>query len=176
VILICYDGSPDARAAIEQGAQLFPGQKATVLTIWEPFIEIAARMTVGFGLVPSIPDAAEIDEASAKEAQERAEEGTRLARDAGFDAEPRACSQQTTTARAILSEAGALGAQAILMGSRGLTGLKSLLLGSVSHAVVQHADRTVIVVPSSEVARSRDREREVLRISEEHESTEPVRS
>jgi hypothetical protein len=56
------------------------------------------------------------------------------------------------------------------MGSRGLTGLKSLLLGSVSHAVVQRADRTVIIVPSSEVARSR--EREALRMSEESESTD----
>ena len=164
-VLICYDGSADAKAAIEQGARLLKGQKATVLTVWEPFIEIAARSTVGFGLVPWIPDAAEIDEASAKEAGERAAEGARLATEAGFDAEPRACSQQTTTARAILSEASALGATAILLGSRGLTGLKSLLLGSVSHAVVQHADRTVIVVPSSEVARSRDRERKALQAS-----------
>jgi nucleotide-binding universal stress UspA family protein len=171
VILICYDGSADAKAAIGQGARLMPGQKATVLTVWEPFIEIAARSTVGFGLVPSIPDAAAIDEASAKEAEERAQAGARFARDAGFDAEPHTCSQTTTTAQAILSEANALGASAILIGSRGLTGLKSLLLGSVSHAVVQHADRTVIVVPSSEVARSRDREREALVTSNGHEST-----
>jgi nucleotide-binding universal stress UspA family protein len=44
------------------------------------------------------------------------------------------------------------------MGSRGLTGVKSLLLGSVSHEVVQHAGRTVVVVPSSEVAKSRAHE------------------
>jgi hypothetical protein len=36
-------------------------------------------------------------------------------------------------------------------------GLKSLLLGSVSHAVLQRADRTVIVVPSPAVASSRKR-------------------
>jgi len=44
------------------------------------------------------------------------------------------------------------------MGSRGLTGVKSLLLGSVSHEVIQHADRTVVIVPSPEVASSRQRE------------------
>ena len=49
------------------------------------------------------------------------------------------------------------GASAIVMGSRGLTGLKSLLLGSVSHAVLQRADRTAIVVPSPAVADSRKR-------------------
>ena len=50
---------------------------------------------------------------------------------------------------------------AILMGSRGLTGVKSMLLGSVSRAVIQHADRMVIVVPSPEVAAARARERPI---------------
>lgn len=43
----------------------------------------------------------------------------------------------------------------IVIGTRGLTGVKSLLLGSVSHAVVQHADRAVLVVPSPEIAEAR---------------------
>jgi len=74
----------------------------------------------------------------------------------------RTCSQKTTVAGAILAEAEAVDASAILMGSRGLTGLKSLLLGSVSHAVIQHADRAVIVVPSTEVAASRSRGRRAI--------------
>lgn len=61
-------------------------------------------------------------------------------------------------ARTVLAEADRAGADAIVMGSRGLTGLKSLLLGSVSHEVLQHADRTVVVVPSPQVAQSRARE------------------
>jgi nucleotide-binding universal stress UspA family protein len=69
-------------------------------------------------------------------------------------------------ANAILAEADALGASAIVMGSRGLTGVKSLLLGSVSHNVIQHADRTVIVVPSPDVAAAREHER--------HRTNEPA--
>ena len=38
------------------------------------------------------------------------------------------------------------------MGTRGLSGLKSLLLASVSHRALQHADRPITVVPSSAVA------------------------
>ncbi len=45
------------------------------------------------------------------------------------------------------------------MGSRGLTGLKSLLPGSVSHVVIQHTDHPVIVVPSPDLADSRARGR-----------------
>ena len=45
------------------------------------------------------------------------------------------------------------------LGTRGLTGLKSLFLGSVSHAALEHADRPVMVVPSGEVAAARAADR-----------------
>lgn len=157
MILICYDGSADASAAIAQGGELLKGQPATVLTVWQPFSVLATRIAIGWAMVPSLPDPEEIDRTSATSAHKRAEEGASLARDAGFAAEARTCSQETGISEAILDEADAVGATAILMGSRGLTGLKSLLLGSVSHAVLQHADRPVIVVPSPEVAAGRVR-------------------
>ena len=162
MILICYDGSADAKAAIEHGAQLLAGQPAIVLTVWQPFIEVLAHTPSGFGLASDMVDTEAIDKATRQSAEARSEEGTGLARAAGFDARSRTCSQETTTSEAILAEAEALGANAILIGSRGLTGLKSLLLGSVSHGVIQHADRAVIVVPSPNVAASRARGRQVI--------------
>lgn len=158
MILLAYDGSPDARAAIEHAAQLFPDQPATVLTLWQPFSEVAMHTTIGFGLVPSLPASDDIDEASQKAAEQTASEGAELARTHGMTAEPRISTERGTTARGILAEADRIGADAIVMGSRGLTGVKSLLLGSVSHEVIQHADRTVVVVPSPQVAKSRARE------------------
>ncbi|HTX30392.1 MAG TPA: universal stress protein [Solirubrobacteraceae bacterium] len=158
MILIAFDGSPDSRAAVEKAAELFPEQPATVLTVWEPFVEVVGRTAIGFGLVPSVPDALEIDEASQKAAERTAGEGVELASEHGMSAQPRVCSYVSTISRAILTEADRAGAEAIVLGSRGLTGLKSLLLGSVSHEVLQHADRTVIVVPSPQVAQSRAHE------------------
>jgi nucleotide-binding universal stress UspA family protein len=158
MILLCYDGSADARAAVQGAGELFAGQPATVLTVWQPFAEVVARTTVGFGMVPTVPDAGEIDDASVQSAEQTAAEGAELARQAGLDATPMTVAQTSTTARAILAQADKLDANAIVMGSRGLTGVKSLLLGSVSHEVIQHADRTVAVVPSPDVAGSRARE------------------
>ncbi len=158
MILICYDGSVDARTAIEQAAELLSGEPATVLTVWEPFVEVIARTPSGFGLTAGMVDIEKIDEASKRAAEQRAAEGTELAKQAGFNAQPRTCAQHNTVANAILVQADELGASAIVMGSRGLTGVKSMLLGSVSHAVIQHADVGVFVVPSPEVAESRRRE------------------
>ena len=157
MILICYDGSADSKAAIAEGPRLLGGGAATVLTVWEPFIDVLARTPTGFGISPAIFDEGEIDKLESENAEKRAREGVELARQAGFEAQPRTRLEDSSTYDAILSEAKALDATAILMGSRGLTGLKSLLLGSVSHGVIQHADRTVIIVPSPEVAASRRR-------------------
>jgi nucleotide-binding universal stress UspA family protein len=163
MVLICYDGSPDARAAIEQGARLLEGEEATVLTVWEPFIEVITRTTAGWGLMPGMVDADKIDEAARGSAEQRAREGAHLAREAGMTAAARTCAQETTTAEAILSEAEAAGAKAIVIGSRGLTGLKSVLLGSVSQAVIHHADLPVVVVPSPEVGEARKQQRATRR-------------
>jgi nucleotide-binding universal stress UspA family protein len=157
MVLICYDGSSDAKAAIEHAAELLGAHPATVLTVWEPFMEVLERSPSGMGLAPGIVDAEKIDEANRQNAEQRAQEGADLARKAGLNAQPRTCSQTSTIAIAILSQADEVGASAVVMGSRGLTGLKSLLLGSVSHAVIQHADRSVVVVPSPDVATARQR-------------------
>jgi nucleotide-binding universal stress UspA family protein len=153
MILICYDGSDDAKAAIEDGSKLLKSESATVLTVWQPFVEVLAHVAP-FGIGGGIVDIQKIDQANREGAEERAEEGARLARAGGLEAKPLTV-EAATPADAILAQAEALGASAILMGCRGLTALKSLLLGSVSHAVIQHADRTVIVVPSPAVAASR---------------------
>jgi nucleotide-binding universal stress UspA family protein len=152
VILIASDGSSDARSAINRAGELLSGEPATVRS---PFIDVMARTGAGLGLAPGIVDFEEIDRVYEQSARERAAEGVERARRAGLNAQPRTRARRTTIAEAVLAEADEDGARAIMLGTRGLTGIKSLWLGSVSHAVLQHADRPVIVVPSPDVARER---------------------
>jgi nucleotide-binding universal stress UspA family protein len=155
MIVVGYDGSDDARAAITHAGSLLSGQEMTVLTVWEPFIELLTRTSYGGGMMIGMTETEGIDDANREGARKRAEEGAALARTAGLDATARSGTRVTSFADAIIDVADELDAAAILVGSRGLTGVKSLLLGSVSHALIQHADRPVIVVPSPKIAAAR---------------------
>lgn len=156
MILACYDGSADAQAAIDHTARLMPGAEITVLTVWEPF-QVALSRTggMGMGMGATYPDNGDIDAATEQSAQARATEGAERATAAGLVAEPRIAVRDDGVAGAILAVADELDADVIVVGTRGFTGLRSLLLGSVSHAVLQHANRSVIVVPSVAVAQER---------------------
>jgi nucleotide-binding universal stress UspA family protein len=152
MILICYDGSDDAKAAIAQAQTLFAGKSAVVLNVWEPFVDILVYTP---GVMAGVADVEKIDEASRANAAQVAAEGAALARDGGLDATPQAVTRKKSVAQTILAQADAADAEAIVLGSRGLTGIASLLLGSVSHAVLQSSDRPVLTVPSTEVAEKR---------------------
>jgi nucleotide-binding universal stress UspA family protein len=158
MILIGYDGSDNAKEAIEHAAALFGGQPAIVLSVWEPFSGIVARTPSSLGFA-GITDYEAIDQASRNSANHDAEEGAALARGAGLDAAARIAARAGPVAQTILNEADAVDAAAIVLGTRGLGGVGSLLLGSVSHALVQSADRPVLIVPSAELSESRTEKR-----------------
>ena len=158
MILIAYDGSDDAKSAIERVAQLISGQPAVVVTVWEPYIEILTRYPAAGALVAG-EDIPAMDEASSSAADDAAEEGAGLARTHGIEASGRGLARQASIADTLLDEADRVNATAIVVGSRGLGGLGSLLLGSVSHALLQRADRPVVIVPSPKVAEKRNEKR-----------------
>jgi nucleotide-binding universal stress UspA family protein len=150
MILIAYDGSADAQAAIDRAGELMKGQPATILSVWERLIDVAARTGATFAI--GDVDVDSVDGSSEDQAQQRADEGVERAELAGLKPRARTTARERSIAATILAQADDVEASAIVMGTRGLTGIKSLLLGSVSHDVLQHADRPVLVVPSPAVA------------------------
>lgn len=143
-LLLCYDGSEDATHAIERAGALFAGRRALVVTVWQP---TAVPDSLGFsGDAASMIDFAVLDRAAAEDGGRVAGEGVRIAQDAGLIAEPVAVKAAGPIWKAIVELADRDDAATIVMGSRGLTGLRAMLLGSVSSAVVHHADRPALIV------------------------------
>ncbi|GAA4077789.1 universal stress protein [Nonomuraea soli] len=144
-ILIAYDGSDDSKAAIAFTGALLKGQSAVVLTVWERLSTVSMRTTIG--MMPVADTSAE-DEALRQAMKELAEQGAELARQAGLDATPRYEGDSLAVWSAIVDVADEIDATMIVTGTRGLGGVRSLLLGSTSDRVLHHAKRPVLVVPS----------------------------
>jgi nucleotide-binding universal stress UspA family protein len=155
MILVSYDGSHDARAALEHVARLMPGARATVLTVWNPERDYDGAHGPGLGLAGVYARDPEEDAARERAAQACAEDGAQRAGAAGLEAEPRIAPRGDGIARTVLEVADEIDADVVVLGTRGRGGVASFLLGSVSHAVVQQADRAVMVVPSQKVVEQR---------------------
>jgi nucleotide-binding universal stress UspA family protein len=136
-VLLTYDGSAEARAAIRQaGEQVGDGRPAVVLTVWQPFGAPLAGSPVA---PPPWPD-----ELAEREARRIAGEGVALARAAGFDATPRT-EQGAPVWERIAEIADELDATLIVVGSHGRTGMQLLLMGSISEATARHTGRPVLI-------------------------------
>jgi nucleotide-binding universal stress UspA family protein len=150
-LILCYDGSHDAKHAIQRACELLQPRCALVLTVWLP------TPTLGPGLgTTNTVNFAELDRAAAEAAACIAEEGVRIARDAGLEAEPLTVKGIAPVWHTIVETADRHDAAAIVMGSRGLTAFRAMLLGSVSGGVVHHAGRPTLVIhrPGADHARA----------------------
>jgi nucleotide-binding universal stress UspA family protein len=143
-LLLCYDGSDDARHAIERAGALLGGRYALVLTVWQPTHGLGSFAWAG--ATANMVDFFKLDRAAAEDAGNVAQAGARIAQDAGLKAEPVAVEATGPVWKTIVQLADQRDAATIVMGSRGLTGMRSMLLGSVSSAVVHHADRPTLVI------------------------------
>ncbi len=138
-VVIAYDGSDHARAAIEAaGRELRDGRAALVVTVWQspqsvPFLDAPVA------LMPQ-----QLIDRIIEEARGVAAEGAELANAAGFDAQPLVEQGEPIWER-IVELAEENDAAMVVMGSRGRSGLGRLTTGSVATAVVQHSRRPVLI-------------------------------
>jgi len=149
-LLVAYDGSNAARAAVREAAKLFGSRQVLVVTVWEPGLAYEASMpTADVEMSPvsvDIEGAREIEEEMHKRASRTAQEGAELAQSLGFRAQGLAVAEEVRAADAIVGLAREREVAGIVVGSRGLRGLRARLEGSTSNAVLRTAPCPVIVV------------------------------
>jgi nucleotide-binding universal stress UspA family protein len=145
-VLLCYDGSDGARHAIEVAGVLLKTHEARVFHSWESWTARARLAGAVSGSVAGM--ARELDEIGDEQSSDLADDGSEVAAEAGFRALPVSGRYEGPAWTAILDRASEENAALVVLGSRGMTGL-SAVLGSVSHGVVHHAKRPVLVVPTS---------------------------
>ena len=145
--IVGYDGSPAATAAIDEGAMLLPQAQVWITHLWSPPFAtsgVRERLWATAGGVDQLVES--IEREGEHEARRLTDMGVRLARAAGWDAEPLVRRSYGGEGLGLARIAQELAADLILVGSRGLGGARAVL-GSVSDLVVHHAPRPVLVVP-----------------------------
>jgi nucleotide-binding universal stress UspA family protein len=140
-VLFCYDGSDDAKSAISKAAELLRPRPALVLSVVQDATAVPpfAWLAPGTGLESLLEEAQ-------KAGARIAAEGVKVATDAGFEATPLVIETSEPVWAAVVETADKNDVVAIVMGSRGLSGVKSAVIGSVSNGVVHHSHRPTLVI------------------------------
>jgi nucleotide-binding universal stress UspA family protein len=138
-ILFVYDGSKLAALAIERaGREFATGRESLTLCVWQ-------TADVGFEPISGLHFDADAANEVRQAAEEVAEYGALLARNAGFRARGLTM-EAAPTWKGIVHIAEEHHVSMIVIGAHRHNGLVGHLLGSVSSAVVSHATCPVLVV------------------------------
>jgi nucleotide-binding universal stress UspA family protein len=145
-VLIGYDGSDSARAAVAAAGALFPDAEATVVNVF-PEVPAPESAAMSSAAVPSDVISASVEEMAhwtREHATELATEGAALATSS------RRTSAETTGGtppwRALLELAA--GGDLLVCGTRGRGTIGRALLGSTASSLVHHTRVPLLVVPA----------------------------
>lgn len=120
-VLVGYDGSTGAHHALATALSLFAERQLVVATV--------------------------ADDAQAVDGPDLARVGGAATESVLLERERRSASSERAVADALAKCADGRGAALIVVGSRGRSALREILLGSVAMAVLHHAGRPVLIVP-----------------------------
>jgi nucleotide-binding universal stress UspA family protein len=147
-ILLAVDGSPHSQAAVDEVARRPWPSKSTirVLSVIQPYTPPATEFVLAGATLEDIRRQQTADAEGLTGRAADAVKATNMSTDTAVrEGDPRS---------EIVDEANEWGADLIVVGSHGRTGVKRWLLGSVAGAIVRHAPCSVEVVRRREPRRS----------------------
>ena len=128
---------------------MFPGAGAVVMTAWTSMRDVARAGRAALPEAVIEQATSEMDAVAEAAAKATAQSGADRASAAGLEARAQTACVEGSVAQAILRAADEPDVMCVVVGSRGRSGFRSSLLGSVSNTVVQHSAKPVVVVHSS---------------------------
>jgi nucleotide-binding universal stress UspA family protein len=145
-ILVATDGSHSAEKAVEFAVAFAQrhGSRLFICTVTRERLATIAR-DPGEPNPPDVDPRASLSRGQADQAAEILRRAEKVAKAAGVDYELREV-YGTNEGATIVKEAEAVGADHVIVGSVGQTGLARLVMGSVAASVVHHAHCPVTVV------------------------------
>jgi len=140
-ILVGLDGSSGSARALDWAIQVAKFLKAEIVAVY--VLELLSPTAVGYGLAPiALPDGW-LDDLR----RQFENEWSAPLKQAGLRYRTVFETDARGPAPTMIAIASEVHADLIVTGSRGLGGFGELLLGSVSHQLVQHAPMPVVVIP-----------------------------
>ena len=141
-IMVAFDGSEDSLKATRIACSLAKkyGSKVTVVHVY------SFPTYVYGGATPApLPDVQPLEDAAKAKGTATLNRGLAVAGECGVDADGELIEAQSTV-QALVEYAAREHADLIVAGTRGMTGFKKLIVGSVSDGLVNHAECPVLVV------------------------------
>lgn len=140
-IVVAYDGSDDSAKAIRLAGSVASKYGSTVILVHvvkSPLVEMGAASGM------PIPDYRSIEEAAMTAGKSVLTKGLKVAEGMGLEAKGELIDSPSVV-EAIVNFAEKEGADLVVVGTRGMTGFKQLIMGSVSSGLVSHSKCAVLV-------------------------------
>jgi nucleotide-binding universal stress UspA family protein len=141
-IMVAFDGSKDSVKAVDFGCSLAEKYGAALVIVH--VYSVAFPSYSGVAPMP-VPEFEGAEAVSKERARGVVADGIELAKTHGVKAKGELL-EASSTVQAILEFAASEKVDLIIVGTRGMTGFKKLILGSVSSGLVSHSECPVLVV------------------------------
>jgi len=151
-VLVAYDGSASASAALDAMPRILARRPAVVASAWQTIREPAPLATIGTTGALVAAGADELDRSAHETARHVGAHAAAALRAGGWHTSVVAPISAGSAWPSLVAEADEADAAVVVAGTRNRSRLSQVLLGSVAEGILRHAGRPVLLAPECRAA------------------------